>query len=99
MVVGATDGYRMLAVCLIGQALDDIGPRTTVRPMVLRRLRTVPEDMHSALRWIAGHPGGLSADTACTLAGIPTDTLRREAADRLAGQGWRMPDLLATVAA
>lgn len=92
LVAHASEPWRMLAICVIGQALDDIspkgGPREATTDLMI--------EANDALEWVEGAPADMPASLACALAGIEVGLLRHEAEVRAA---LRWPALEATVAA
>lgn len=82
----------MFAVCVIGDALDDISPRDGT----LVTSGAAVERAQDALVWCEGAPAAFPCALACAVARVPLATLRAEAEQRALR---RWPALEATVAA
>lgn len=80
LVAHADEPWRMLAVYVIGQALDDISPRGGPPASHAEAL----EWAQDAREWIEGAPALMPSYLACTLARISPEMLRSEAEARSA---------------
>lgn len=93
LVTRASEPWRMLAICVIGQALDDISPKNG---RMAELTATLADQADLALAWVEGVPAPMPSILACQLAGINLDLLRSEAATRAA---LRWPAVEGTAAA
>ena len=80
LIAQADEPWRMLAVCLIGQALDDI----STRGGDVQRDAEACEWAEDAVAWIEGAPADMPSFLACALARISPTLLRTEAESRMA---------------